>query len=123
MRYCVLLIAATLAAFGQDSTNAVARPRNFSLSKKPNLRPKFLMPSPYSGLLKEPGAKPVAPFPQQKMEPNVDPPPTDNRCGHIILLESKTPEAGTGMPSIPPQKNFVRMPEIKGLPGCPYDLR
>ena len=58
MRFCLLLLIGSLAGFGQESTNAVSRPRNFSLTQSPS--PAFILGNPYSELLKQP-AKPIAP--------------------------------------------------------------
>ena len=120
MRFLTLLITASLVSFAQDSTNALKGPRTFNFGSHPG--PTFKLKSPYSDLLPESGAKPVAPFVQNKgkeaellMAPSIE-----YKCGHIIIYEMRSKGL---MPVIPTRKGTEDMPEVKALPVCPSDLR
>lgn len=117
MRFCLLLLIGSLASFGQDSINAVARPRNFYRGPIPG--PKFMTANPDSGLVKTPGAKPGAPFTEQ---PAAEPVPTGvgPMCGHILIYR---PKSKSFIKTVPLPDKLEEMPEVKPLPLCPADLR
>ena len=116
MRFCLLLLIGSLAGFGQESTNAVSRPRNFSHTQSPS--PAFILGNPYSEFLKQP-ARPIAPSAKhQTIEPM--PSDADNKCGHIVIYK---PKQHGFIKTLPLPKEAPQMPEVKSLQACPSDIR
>ncbi len=116
MRFCLLLLFGSLASFGQESTNAVSRPRNFSLTQSP--APKFRLGSPYARFLNHPAA-PVAPFAEREATESI-PTGVGPMCGHILIHR---PRNNGFIKTVPLPDKLEEMPEVKPLPLCPADLR